>query len=568
MKYSLNQVRIWVLFGGMVAIVLILITKLYMVQIVHGEALSQRADRQYIRPGATLFDRGSISFTTKDGEYIDAATLRTGYTLVLNPSAITEPADIYNNLSFVLKDIDEETFFNQVAKSDDPYEELVKRLPRKDATKIEELNLEGVSLYKDRWRFYPGKELASHVIGFMSWRDDEHLGLYGLERQYEKTLSRNKGDVYANFFVELFSGIGDTLKGENEGSIVTTIEPTVQTFVEKEITAVRNAWHSDIVGAIVMDPQTGAIRAMALNPTFDVNTFNEVDDVSLYNNHLVESVYEMGSIVKPLTVAIGLEEEKITPDTTYEDKGQLTIDGYTISNHDKKARGITTMQEALSNSLNVGMSNIVSRVGNKTFTKYMKQLVGEKTGVDLPNEVPPLVANLDSPRDIEHFTASFGQGIALTPVNITRALATLGNGGYLVQPHIVSKINYEVGISKEVTPAKGPQIFSTATSEEISRMLTKVVDEALAGGTVALEHHSVAAKTGTAQIADLTNGGYYEDRYLHSFFGYFPSFDPKFIVFLYHVDPKGAPYASQTLTDPFMNIAKFLINYYEIPPDR
>jgi cell division protein FtsI/penicillin-binding protein 2 len=179
-----------------------------------------------------------------------------------------------------------------------------------------------------------------------------------------------------------------------------------------------------------------------------------------------------------------------------------------------------------------------------------------------------LISNLQNNRDIEFVSASYGQGIAVSPISITRALAALGNGGFMVTPHVVKEIRYDDGKVKDLTPKQGERIFSEQTSEEISRMLTKVVDDALAGGNVALPNHSIAAKTGTAQIAIKGGRGYYDDRYLHSFFGYFPSYHPKFIVFLYHTEPVGAQYSSQTLTEPFMDIAKFLINYYEIPPDR
>lgn len=568
MKWNGNTGRIGILFGIVSIVALLLVGKLYSVQLVHGDTFSNMADRQYVRPHAKLFDRGTISFETKDGERIDAGTLQTGYTLAIHPNQITEPADVYNALSFAVGEIDEDTFFTRVSKQNDSYEELAKRLPKDVADKISSLAIDGVSVIKDRWRFYPGKQLAAHTIGFMSWKDDEYLGRYGLERQYESILARNKGDVFANFFVEIFSGIGNVFSGsEYEGSIVTTIEPTVQAFVERELELVEDAWQSDTIGVIVMDPATGAIRAMALYPTFDVNAFGEAESVSLFNNQLVEGVYEMGSIVKPLTVAIGLDTGAITPTTTYEDRGQLTSDGFTIYNYDKKARGVVDMQEVLNKSLNTGVSFIVKQVGNDVFSEYLLRLIGEPTGIDLPNEGSPLLSNLNNNRDIEFMTASYGQGIALTPIAMTRALAALGNGGYLVQPHVVSRIEYDMGVTKQLTPEKGERIFSEQTSEEISRMLTKVVDDALAGGTVALPHHSVAAKTGTAQIAQ-PGGGYFEDRYLHSFFGYVPAFEPEFLVFMYHVNPKGAEYASQTLTEPFMNIAKFLINYYEIPPDR
>jgi cell division protein FtsI/penicillin-binding protein 2 len=210
---------------------------------------------------------------------------------------------------------------------------------------------------------------------------------------------------------------------------------------------------------------------------------------------------------------------------------------------------------------------VVKQMGNDAFTKYMYNYgLGSTTGIDLPNEGHSLVSNLDSPRDLEHAQASFGQGIALTPIETVRALSVLANGGTLINPHLVKEIDYKIGTKKTISFPPGPQIIKPETSKEISRMLTEVVDTALMNGTVKLPNYSVAAKTGTAQIA--TSGGYYADRYLHSFFGYFPSYNPRFLVFLYTYYPKNVEYASETLTPTFIDMVKFLINYYQIPPDR
>ncbi|MFA7193894.1 MAG: penicillin-binding protein 2 [Candidatus Paceibacterota bacterium] len=563
-----NNIRIKVVFGCVLFVAFVLIFRLYSLQIINGQEYMDAAEKKYVTKVPNVFNRGSISFTTKDGEKIDAATIQTGYTVSFNPSLITEPADVYNKLSFVL-DVDAETFTERFERPDSRYAEVEKKLDQETADKILDLKIKGVGINKERWRFYPGKNLASNVIGFMGWKDEIYKGQYGLERQYEDLLNRNKEDNYENFFVEIFSGIGDAFKGrDSDGSIVTTIEPTVQSFVEEELQETQAKWNSKTVGAIVMDPYTGEIISMASYPTFDLNNFREVDDVSIFNNPMVEDVYEMGSIVKPLTMAIGLETKAVTAKTQYEDTGSLTLNGFTIRNYDKKARGVVTMQDVLNKSLNTGVAFVVNKVGNQIFVDYLKKLVAEKTGIDLPNEAHPLIENLKNNRDIEYVSASYGQGIAVSPISITRALATLGNGGFLVTPHLVKEIKYESGLTKKVSPEVGERIFSQGTSEEISRMLTNVVDEALAGGEVALPNHSIAAKTGTAQIAVKGGRGYYDDRFLHSFFGYFPSFNPRFIVFIYHTEPTGADYSSQTLTEPFMDITKFLINYYEIPPDR
>jgi len=227
------------------------------------------------------------------------------------------------------------------------------------------------------------------------------------------------------------------------------------------------------------------------------------------------------------------------------------------------------MQEVLNQSLNTGAVYVMQKLGSEHFAKYFQDfgLLSEKTGIDLPGELSGLANNLKSQRIVEYATASFGQGIAVTPLAITTALSALANGGNLVRPFVTQEIDYEIKLSAKTKPVIRRQVISAETANTITTMLVKVVDEALLGGQERLAHYQVAAKTGTAQIRQ-PGGGYYSDRYLHSFFGYFPASNPRFSVFLYAVEPKGTEYASATLTKPFFNITKFLLNYYQIPPDR
>ena len=549
---------------------LVLAGRLYSIQITHGAEFESRADRQYARPAHGLYDRGSIYLRDKDGTVVSAATLRSGFTVALDPRLLLDPNDTYEKLKAFL-DIDEETFLLRAGKKDDPYEEIATEVIEEKAKAIEALEIPGVNIYRERWRFYPGGELSAQTIGFVGFQGDTLSGRYGLERYYNDVLSRDGENAYVNFFAEVFSSankiIFDNAKGK--GDVVTSLEPSVQLFLEKTLNDVHEQWNSRLSGGIIIDPRTGEVFALSLSPSFDLNNFQNEEDVSLYQNQIVESIYEMGSIIKPLTMAAGIDSGKVTATTTYYDAGSITLDGYTISNFDKKGRGRVSMQEVLNQSLNTGAAFVATETGTKLFRDYMLSYgLGEETGIDLPNESAGLVGNLNSPRTVEYATASFGQGIAMTPIATVRALSVLANNGVLVTPHVGSEIRYPSGITKKISfPDEGP-VLKKETVEEITRMLVKVVDEALLGGTVKLEHYSIAAKTGTAQIAKKDERGYYDDRFLHSFFGYFPAYDPEFFIFLYTVEPKEVRYASQTLTHPFMDIVSFLINYYEIGPDR
>ena len=550
----------------------LLIVRLYQIQIHQASAYQEKAERQYVHTAKDVYNRGSVYFTTKDGEKVSAASITSGYLLAVNPTLIENPDEVYETLTQFIT-LSREEFTKKATLPNRTYVEIEPKLDEETYKKVSELDVKGVMLYRNQWRYYPGDAVAARTIGFVGFgSDDGQLrGKYGLERYYDETLYRDNTILSVNFFAEIFSNLGSLVfedETKKSGSIVTTIEPTVARMLDRILQETQEQYQSKLTGGIIMDPKTGEIYAMNAIPTFDLNA-RGTTSIEQFENPLVEDVYEMGSIIKALTIAAGLDSKVITPESTYYDAGFLELNSKTIKNFDGKGRGTVDMQQVLNQSLNTGVSHIVKLMGKDKFRTYFEGLrLGSETGIDLPSEAQGLMQNLKSPRDVEYATASFGQGIAMTPVATARALATLGNGGHLVTPHIVKEIEYDDGTKKEVTYPNGAQVFSPETSETVSRMLTTVVDDALRGGKVALPHHSIAAKTGTAQMANPNGGGYYEDRYLHSFFGYFPSYDPQFIVFLYTVDPRGVQYASETLTEPFMDISKFLINYYSIPPDR
>jgi cell division protein FtsI (penicillin-binding protein 3)/stage V sporulation protein D (sporulation-specific penicillin-binding protein) len=316
-----------------------------------------------------------------------------------------------------------------------------------------------------------------------------------------------------------------------------------------------------------MNPKTGEIVAMALYPSFDPNHFGKERDLGIFKNDLVESVYEMGSIIKPLTMAVGIDLGVVNAKTTYNDKGFVTSDNRTFYNFDKKGRGVITLQEALAKSLNTGFAFVVDKVGIEKFGEYFRSFeIGQKTDIDLPNEVAGLASNLNSPRKIEYYTASFGQGIAFTPIGLTKAFASIANGGELVKPYVVKRYDYMIGGSKTVEPEIGKRVIKEDTARQVREMMVYNVDNSLFDGKAKNPRYSIGGKTGTAQIAE--NGKYAEDRFLHSFVGFLPASDPKFLVFLYTVNPRGVRYSSETLAQPFIDTTKYLINYYQIPPDR
>lgn len=563
--------RLHILFGFMLLTAVFLIANLFRLQIRDGYLYREQADDQYIVSSRTFFERGSIFFVQKDGTRMTAAGNHSGYKVSINPSTFpTERAEeIYNKITSIIP-VDRDKFFNVLNNQKTrTYYEIATRVEKEDGAELKSLVGSAVDLHAEKWRTYPLNGLAAHLLGFLAFKDDDYAGRYGLERYYENTLKREDPRLYANFFARLFHGIQSGISSgvELEGDIVTTIDPQIQIFFENELKKIQETWSSQSVGGIIMNPKTGEIYAMGSYPSFNNNTF-EKSSLEVFQNPLVEKVYEMGSIMKPIIVSIGIDSGSINPQTfSYNDTGSVQVGPSTIKNYDGRGRGVVDVQEILNQSLNTGMVAISKKISKQNFRDYFEKFgLTSKTGIDLPNEVTPLSSNLKSNRDIEFANMSFGQGIALSPMAMARSLSVLANQGKLPQPHLVKKIEYSNGLSKTLNYSDQPQVISPETSGEISRLLVNVFD-AYTSNDDRLAKYRVAGKTGTAQVANPA-GGYYQDRNLHSFFGYFPAYDPEFIVFLYTEYPKNIKYASQTLIDPFKKTVDYLINYYDIPPDR
>lgn len=547
--------------------------RLFNITFTRHDSLSETAKAQYEKPSASLSGRGEIYFgdySTKNRKL--AATNKELLFVYSN----NESLDVKNGLSEKLAailEIEPAAVAEKLSDKNRSYQLIKNEITSEQAAKIKSLKIQGLNIGSGTDRFYIFDNLASTVLGFVGFRGDKRAGQYGLEAYYDDVLRGGNPEffgtkTYAGFsdFIKSFFGNKEKPEVTGGSDLILTIDTNIQSMVEVKLDETLKKWSSDSGSVIVQDPNTGAILAMASRPNFNPNNYGEYKLQNFINSN-VQEVYEPGSSFKPITMAAALNSGALTPEATYNDTGEVRIGGYTIRNFDSKAHNTQTMRQVLEKSLNTGVVFAQEKTGDDTFLNHVVSFgFGQKTGIDLTGEVIGNISNLFEGRRINFATASFGQGIAVTPIQLVNAYSAIANGGRLMKPHVVKKIIGNDGSGKEISPAIIDSPISEKTASILRSMLVDVVDKGF--DKARIKGYDVAGKTGTAQIPSGSGGYLGNDEFIHNFVGFAPANSAKFTILIKMDKPKGIKFAADSLSPVFGDIARFLIRYYNIPPTR
>ena len=496
---------------------------------------------------------------------------------------------------------------------------LKNKLSPEASQAIEDLDLKGVVLLPEHWRFYPEGQLAANLVGFIN---RENTGQYGVEGYFNIELEGKKGAIYAEsdpFGRQITVGNTKIVNAVDGDTVVLTIDRVVQKKIEEILAQSVQDYKADSGQIIIMNPFSGAIVAMANYPTFDPNAYTDAytlrkfksedvdqphstipvfkkdergqyipiaegdlenDDIEkfiyengfgpgVFKNKAISEYYEPGSVFKPIVMSVALDAKEVNPETTFDDDGPLHIDEFEIKNSDNQYHGKSTMTEVLEKSLNTGMSWVAKQLGKRLMYKYLKDFgFGEYTDIKLEGETKGEVDYYSHWSTAQLLTTSFGQGIVVTPLQMVAAWAALANGGKLMQPYIVDSVIRD-GEVIETEPEVIHRVISEETSSIITSMLVSVVRRGHAK-PADIPGYLIAGKTGTAQIAG--KYGKYETgdgATITSFAGYLPALQPQFVILVKFDRPRIGEntWGATTAAPTFRKVAEFLIDYYNIEPN-
>jgi len=477
--------------------------------------------------------RGQIFITDRSGTQIPVALNKDYPVIFVAPSEVSDPKTLSSEIAGPLgldKAVLEKTIKDNAKSS---FRLLIDKATPEQISFVTENRPEGIHIDAKQYRFYPYQKLASQLIGFVGVNKDTSgpVGLYGLEKFYNSELEKGN-DVHL------------------------TIDRNIQAQAEQILGATMAKYGATGGTALVEDPITGTILALVNVPGFDPNNYGAFP-IKDFLNPAVSSIYEPGSVFKPFTMSAGIDLGVITPQTTYTDKGYVTLDGWTIHNAEDKVWGKITMTNVIEHSVNTGAVFVEQQIGRSNFYDYMKKFgFDEKTGIDLTDEVTGSIQKLTDPRtkEVNFATISFGQGVAVTPIQLISAFSSIANGGLLMRPYM----------NGDTAPYVVRRIMSGETSNEVTKMLISTVDKAF---VAAIPQYNVAGKTGTAYIPDFEKGGYSEQM-IHTFVGFAPASNPRFVILMKLDKPQVGELAGLTVVPAFRELAQFILNYYNITPDR
>jgi cell division protein FtsI/penicillin-binding protein 2 len=436
---------------------------------------------------------------------------------------------------------------------------LARKADPQRAETLQARRIPGLGFYREERRTYPLRDVASEVVGYAGV--DNH-GLSGLELALEKTLSGADG---TKTIVRDPAGHAlDVIESEEARDgldVHLTLDNTLQRHVERVLADTRRKWGAKATSAVVLDPKTGGVLAMAVEPGFDANRYPSVSR-DVQRNRAVTDTYEPGSTFKVVTLSGVLEERMVTPATTYRLPYEIEVADRTI--HDAVPRGTETMTVAqiLSRSSNVGVVTLALGLGRDNLSKWIDRFgFGHATGIEYPGETPGIVVPPEEWSGSTIGNVPIGHGIAVTPIQMAAVYGALANGGVWIQPHLVERLGDEAP-----RPAEARRIVSGQTAEQLRAMLRGVVEDG-SGVAAQVPGYHVAGKTGTAAKPDPVNGGYSKTKYVGSFVGYVPAKDPRLVVLVTVDEPSGTIWGGTVAAPAFAEIAGFALQYLQVPPD-
>lgn len=555
--------------GVFVVFAALLTLRLFTVQVIqHGFYSALAADTHQLNE-QLLPTRGQILVKDPEsstGVYPLAAN-KTLHLLYANPKMVKDPIATAQAL-VPLTTLTQDELLARLNKPNDLYEPIQHSLTDDQRDAIAALKLSGIAFSDEPTRYYPEKNLGSHLLGFLGYSHDEKIGQYGLEGRWQKELAGQRGFIQAQKDAsgQLIATAAQIWKPAEDGSdLLLTIDRTIQFEACRQLDEAVLKHGADGGSVVILNPKSGAVIAMCGAPDFDPNAYNQVEDIKTFLNPSTQIPYEPGSVYKAFTMAAALNEGQVTPETTYTDTGEVKIGSFTIKNSDLKSNGVQTMYEVLEKSLNTGAIFAMNQIGPSKFADYVKAFgFGALTKVDV-DETAGNITGVLSKKDIYATTGAFGQGLTATPLQLASAYGALANGGKLMQPFVVDQIQKPDGTNVVTQPKEIRQVLSAQTSATISAMLVRVIQNGH-GQRAGVPGYFVAGKTGTAQIPDPTTGKYLPDLTIGTFAGFAPVEDPQFVMVTQLIKPRDVQFAESTAAPLFGNLAKFLTLYLGIPP--
>jgi len=542
-----------IVFVAIVIIFFSLFFRLFYLQVFYHEKFSEMAQEQHYKVSRIEPVRGVIFDRFMEPLAINLDTP----SVFADPRRVTDKERAAMLLSECLK-IDHARLLARL-KKDKAFVWVKRCVPPSEAEAVKEMGLKGIYFRTESRRHYPNDSLAAHVVGIAGI---DNNGLEGVELYYDAKL---KGEAGYRYFIRdarlkpiLFSE-KESMPAVNGYNLILTVDSVIQYIIEKEAERVAEEHNASNVSIIVMDPFTGEILALANHPTFNMNKYNRSPADSL-RNPAVSDVYEPGSVFKIVTASAVINEGLVgLDDIIFCENGEYSVGGRIL--HDFHPYGDLTFTQVISKSSNIGTVKLAKRLGKKRLFDYINRFgFGDKTGIDIPGEVPGISRAPGSWSRSDITTIPIGQGIAVTPIQLACAISVIANGGYLASPFIVKEITTMDGEPVHRTsPDMKRQVIGPDTAMEMKNVLEKVISEGT-GRRVRSEKYSMCGKTGTAQMVNPA-GGYYDNRYYASFVGFAPEDDPKISIVVVARDPHPVHFGGSVCGPAFKNIAEKVLEY-------